>query len=146
MPLAHKYHLWVLLCIILHLVLEKRSSIDFGYVLHHPAQEFDIIYPFDEERSESITITINSVSINRLRLLHTRVCHFDACNIEDICIYLYVKTLSTPPKMYFLEPKNNIFAASHISRSFLPNPPPSLCYPSVPGEYFGLLEGSHTQP
>ena len=56
MPLAHKYHLWVLLCIILRLVLEKRSSIDFGYVLHHPAQEFDIISPFDEERAESITV------------------------------------------------------------------------------------------
>ena len=33
---------------------EDRSILDT--ILHHPAQEFDIISPFDEERTESITV------------------------------------------------------------------------------------------
>ena len=37
-------------------------------------------------RRKKYLITINSVSINRLRLLHTRVYHFDACIIGDIYI------------------------------------------------------------
>ena len=40
--------------------------------------------------------TLNSVSINRLRLLHKRVYHYDACIIGDIYIVVvYENTINS---------------------------------------------------